>query len=265
MTSTREVVEDSADDLGGGDGAEHAHAAAALRALEDVDAKRAAHELGPRPVAGRWGLESRVTELTDLLEQRTERSALTFRRRAGPALLTPMKPDIGTAYYQPSCKAEAPNLLAGEGAGGGSPLLRWRSIAMAEYCDGGAGGNRTRVRETSSLPSFTCVVALTLATGLVEFGLRPILVCFRWRYSRLLATPSPVVDTLGVLGRPSRRMLTDQAARATALSFATNTSRFVRRTGTADTQTNVPPHVEADRPQEGKPQFSTPAFRKGRT
>jgi len=33
--------------------------------------------------------------------------------------------------------------------------------------DGGAAGNRTRVREASSLPSFTCVVALTLATGFV--------------------------------------------------------------------------------------------------
>ena len=33
---------------------------------------------------------------------------------------------------------------------------------------GGAAGNRTRVRKASGLPSFTCVVALTLATGFVD-------------------------------------------------------------------------------------------------
>jgi len=43
-----------------------------------------------------------VTELTDLLEQRTERSALAYRRLAGPVVLTPKKPDIGKAYYQRS-------------------------------------------------------------------------------------------------------------------------------------------------------------------
>ena len=48
-----EVVEDGADGLGVGDGAEDAHAAAALGAFEDVDAKGTAHELDPSPVAGR--------------------------------------------------------------------------------------------------------------------------------------------------------------------------------------------------------------------
>jgi len=32
----------------------------------------------------------------------------------------------------------------------------------------GAAGNRTRVREASGLPSFTCVVALTQATGFAD-------------------------------------------------------------------------------------------------
>jgi hypothetical protein len=53
-----------------------------------------------------------VTALTDLLAQRTERSALAFRRLAGPVTLTPKKPDIGKAYYQASWKVDAaPRLL----------------------------------------------------------------------------------------------------------------------------------------------------------
>ncbi len=80
--------------------------------------------------------------------------------RATPSLadaLTPMKPDIGKPYDQASCKVDALNLLAcGVRA------------EVRVYCDGGAAGNRTRVREVSGLPSFTCVVALTLATGFVD-------------------------------------------------------------------------------------------------
>ena len=82
------------------------------------------HAFTPPPKA--W-IESRVTELTDLLEQRTERSALAFRRLAGPVVLTPKKPDIGKAYYQASCKVDALNLLACEDAAEGSSLLRWWS------------------------------------------------------------------------------------------------------------------------------------------
>ena len=82
------------------------------------------HAFTPPPKA--W-IESRVPALTDLLEQRTERSALAFRRLAGPVVLTPKKPDIGKAYYQASCKVDALNLLACEGAAEGSSLLRWWS------------------------------------------------------------------------------------------------------------------------------------------
>ena len=82
------------------------------------------HAFTPPPKA--W-IESRVAALTDLLEQPTERSALAFRRLAGPVVLTPKKPDIGKAYYQASCKVDALNLLACEGAAEGSSLLRWWS------------------------------------------------------------------------------------------------------------------------------------------
>jgi hypothetical protein len=70
-------------------------------------------------VQAQW-IEGRVTELTDLLEERTERSALAFRRLAGPVTLTPKKPDIGKAYYQASCKVDALSLLACEGEEGSS-------------------------------------------------------------------------------------------------------------------------------------------------
>ena len=103
-----------------------------------------------------------MAALTGLLEQRTERSALAFRRLAGPVVLTPKKPDIGKAYYQASRKVDALNLLACEGA-------RVRAKVRV-YCDGGAAGNRTPVRKASDEPSFTCVVALTLATGFRGFG-----------------------------------------------------------------------------------------------
>ena len=102
-------------------------------------------------VRSAW-IESRVAALTGLVEQRTERSALAFRRLAGPVVLTPKKPDIGKAYSQASC----------------SPARVRRKVRV--YCDGGAAGNRTPVRKASDEPSFTCVVALTLATGFRGFG-----------------------------------------------------------------------------------------------
>jgi hypothetical protein len=69
-------------------------------------------------------------------------------------------------------------------------------------CSGGAG-NRTQVRKASSLPSFTCVVAITQATGLVDSATTyPPLISVM-----LSGAPSHdlalVVDALGVLGLPS--------------------------------------------------------------
>ena len=49
----------------------------------------------------------------------------------------------------------------------GGQMTKQREDAFASEHGGGAG-NRTRVRKASHRPSFTCVVVLTLTTGLVN-------------------------------------------------------------------------------------------------
>jgi len=69
---------------------------------------------------------------------------LAFWRLAGPVTLTPKKPDIGKAYYQASCRVDALNLLACEGAAEGSSLLRWCSRGESNPGPRDRGGQRFR-------------------------------------------------------------------------------------------------------------------------
>ena len=75
-----------------------------VKSLES--AKNHAFEPPPRE----W-LQHRLNDLKDLLEQRTEKSALTIRRLTGPITLTPKKPEVGREYYHAYCKFKSFSLL----------------------------------------------------------------------------------------------------------------------------------------------------------
>src|SRR5690606_30287730 len=88
---------------------------------------------------------------------------------------------------------------------------RWTpSTSVRIHCIGGGAGNRTRVREGSPQPSFTCVVATSLATEFTDSAV-PYLSLISIRLSR---APSPdpafVVDTLP-LPRQSRGRAVDHS------------------------------------------------------
>ena len=116
----------------------------------DVTSMEAAREHVFTPPPRAW-IAERVRDLNRLLAERTEKSALELRL-TGPVTLTPEKPDIGRPYFRVASKLDALNLLQ-------------VADGVRIYCDGGGAGNRTRVREASNQPSFTCVVATSLATG----------------------------------------------------------------------------------------------------
>jgi len=78
------------------------------------------HAFTPPPEA--W-IAERLRKLNDVLEQRTEKSALALRRLTGPVTLTPESPEVGTPYLRASCRFDALNLL--HVADGGSNSLQW--------------------------------------------------------------------------------------------------------------------------------------------
>ncbi len=68
-------------------------------------------------------IESQITELNQLLAQRTEASALALRRLTGSITLTPESPEVGRPYFRARCRFNALNLL--RVAEGGSNSLHW--------------------------------------------------------------------------------------------------------------------------------------------
>ena len=74
-------------------------------------------------------IEERLTRVKDLLERRTERSALLLRRLLGQIRLEPTKGDIGRPYYIARTAIDALALMAPpselESPEGGSNVLRW--------------------------------------------------------------------------------------------------------------------------------------------
>jgi DNA invertase Pin-like site-specific DNA recombinase len=79
------------------------------------------HAFVPPPRA--W-IEDRIRNLNDLLNTRTEASALALRRLTGPVTLTPEKPEVGQPYFRVRCKFETLNLLVADGS---SNLSQWWS------------------------------------------------------------------------------------------------------------------------------------------
>ena len=74
-------------------------------------------------------VEERLTELRDVLERRTDRSALLLRKLLGRIRLEPEQGDIGRPYYLARTSLDALALLepppGQEGPDGGSNSLRW--------------------------------------------------------------------------------------------------------------------------------------------
>jgi len=71
-------------------------------------------------------LEEHLTQIQDLLELRTERSALLLRRLLGRIRLEPTEADIGRPYYMARTSIDALALLgAPAGPDGGSNSLHW--------------------------------------------------------------------------------------------------------------------------------------------
>ena len=68
-------------------------------------------------------IEDRLTNLQDVLEQKTEESALTLRRLLGPITLMPTKPDIGQPYYRLSTKLNTVSIIPREHPGSISEQL----------------------------------------------------------------------------------------------------------------------------------------------
>jgi ORF6N domain-containing protein len=66
---------------------------------------------------------------------------------------------------------------------------------------GGGAGNRTRVRKASSPPSFTCVVAVSPATGFADSAATYPSLNLDCVIEGTLTQSSPVVDALGIPGR----------------------------------------------------------------
>lgn len=93
------------------------------------------------------------------------RTAHPSRHPPGRAYLGSMAVTRPTAAWRPArapSRPRGPRHAALETGRRGRPGTG-RSVRI--YCDGGAAGNRTPVREASGLPSFTCVVVLTQTTG----------------------------------------------------------------------------------------------------
>ena len=70
----------------------------------------------------------RVTKLQQMLESRTERSALLLRKLLGRIRLEPVKPDIGRPYFRAVSTLQPLALLEMDpspGSGDGSNPLRW--------------------------------------------------------------------------------------------------------------------------------------------
>lgn len=94
------------------------------RLTADVSSMESAkdHVFTPPPEA--W-IADRLRTLNDVLEQRTEKSALALRRLTGPVTLTPESPEVGRPYFRASCRFDALNLLQ-VADGGSNSLLWWR-------------------------------------------------------------------------------------------------------------------------------------------
>ncbi len=97
---------------------------------EEVDALRASREKVFRAPPIEW-IRERVSELQDVLEQRTPRSALILRELLGQIRLEPVEPDLGRPYYRAVTALDALALLAppsegGTSEGGANSLRQWR-------------------------------------------------------------------------------------------------------------------------------------------
>jgi hypothetical protein len=73
-------------------------------------------------------IEERAARLQEVLERRTERSALLLRKLLGTIRLDPCRPEVGRPYYRALTKLQAVALLEHEGETGqeaGSTSLQW--------------------------------------------------------------------------------------------------------------------------------------------
>lgn len=77
---------------------------------QDVESLESAKNQAFQPPPREW-IEHCLGDLKHLLEQRTEKSALTLRRLTGPITLTPKKPQVGREYYHAQCKFKSFALL----------------------------------------------------------------------------------------------------------------------------------------------------------
>ncbi|MCB0331814.1 MAG: hypothetical protein KDD70_19235, partial [Bdellovibrionales bacterium] len=64
--------------------------------------------------------------LKEVLEKKTEKSAILLREYLGEVTLDPTKPDIGKPYYQARSKVTTVPLL--KGAAKGSNSLQWWTL-----------------------------------------------------------------------------------------------------------------------------------------
>ena len=91
----------------------------------------------PPPVA--WVTE-RLATLQEVLDRRTERSALLLRKVLGPIRLEPVRGDIGKPYYRARTSLDLLALFEDEGPQQGATPVRM-------LCVSGPNGNRSRVTD----------------------------------------------------------------------------------------------------------------------
>ena len=97
---------------------------------EELDALRRAQRPEVRTPPMVW-IQERIATLQEVLERRTERSALLLRRLLGRIRLEPVRPDIGRPYFRAVSKLQPLTLLEMDGSPeaseeGSNPLHWWR-------------------------------------------------------------------------------------------------------------------------------------------
>jgi hypothetical protein len=96
----------------------------------ELDALRRAQQPEVRTPPMVW-IQERVATLQEVLERRTERSALLLRKLLGRIRLEPVKPDIGRPYFRAVSTLQPLALLEMDASSAGSeegsnPLRWWR-------------------------------------------------------------------------------------------------------------------------------------------
>ena len=77
---------------------------------EDLESLEQANTSMFTPPPKEW-IKYRISQLQNLLEQKTEQSAMTLRQLTGIITLSPKKPEVGRQYYHAKCKIKSLALL----------------------------------------------------------------------------------------------------------------------------------------------------------